>query len=364
MELRNVGFNLRRYMKMKKITIPKLAQSCDLGTATISNLLNGKNNPNSKTLLKITEYLGIPFYKLLEDTTPLTSYRFRSNKNLTAREKANRDQFLLDSARWLKDYKILEDLTGKTIRYSLSDYKQLSPEDAAKKARKELNIAEKEPVSDIVFDLEKAGIKVRIVSFGFRQTFGISVGPSDNGPAIFVNSFPGITIERQIFTAAHELGHLLLHITSYDGQWSTENGSEETEADRFASCFLMPEEAFKEKWDEYRGASWIDTILRVKHYFNVSYQTVLHRYCELTPSYNYSDLSIKFSTFYKEEYNHDLKDHYEPLALESTAISETTRFAGLVRDSYENGDISISRAAEMLNLSTMQMRELVSKWTI
>ena len=104
--------------------------------------------------------------------------------------------------------------------------------------------------SDLMGD---AGIKLRIRPFGFKKTFGLSVGDADGGPAIVVNSEKGISIERQIFTIAHELGHLVLHKTSYQNCVEVENKEEEDEANAFAGAFLVPEAALKKEWEESRG---------------------------------------------------------------------------------------------------------------
>lgn len=53
-----------------------------------------------------------------------------------------------------------------------------------------------------------------------------------------------ISIERQIFTTAHELGHLLIHLANYDGKAHSEDKALEREADLFAGYFLMPEQGF------------------------------------------------------------------------------------------------------------------------
>lgn len=49
---------------------------------------------------------------------------------------------------------------------------------------------------------------------------------------------------RQIFTAAHELGHLLLQPSVYRRDATELPMQAEPEADQFASEFLMPEEAY------------------------------------------------------------------------------------------------------------------------
>ena len=87
-------------------------------------------------------------------------------------------------------------------------------------------------------------------------------------------------MERQIFTVAHELGHLLLHRNSYSVNESYEpisDAKQEREADVFASHLLIPEDSFVKRWNEERGLHWIDRILSLKRYFRVSYQVILFR---------------------------------------------------------------------------------------
>ncbi|ADG07796.1 protein of unknown function DUF955 [Kyrpidia tusciae DSM 2912] len=62
----------------------------------------------------------------------------------------------------------------------------------------------------------------------------------DGGPAIVVNTWDRISVERRIFSAAHELGHLLLHLSVYRVEEESEVKAQENEANLFASHFLMP----------------------------------------------------------------------------------------------------------------------------
>lgn len=363
MGLVDVGGNIRRYMKIKKLSIKKLAEMSDIGTATISNVLNGKNTPNSTTLLKIADALEISLNDVLVDSPRLMAYRFRTNTSLKAREIAGQNQLLADCAVWLKNYQELEELTGESMECLLPVQNGVPVVETAVHVRELMGLKDPmEPVCDIVGLVEQLGIKIRIVSFGFKQTFGLSVSKADGGPAIFVNAFPGITIERQIFTIAHELGHLVLHIASYDGICSNENPLEETQANEFAAQLLMPSQCFLKKWEEYRGGSFVDTVLRVKRFFSVSYQTVLHRYSELHPGHAYSDLLMNFSLYYRSQYNHDVKNHYEPDAITSLVGLGPDRYSRLVRKAYEQNKISLSRAAELMRIPLMQMKDMASTW--
>ncbi|HVV71496.1 MAG TPA: XRE family transcriptional regulator, partial [Verrucomicrobiae bacterium] len=87
------------------------------------------------------------------------------------------------------------------------------------------------PVRNLVSAIENAGGIVFSYPFGHRKVDAISLWVTGSPPLFFVNSeLPG---ERQRFTLAHELGHVIMH--------RVPNENIEEEADRFAAAFLMPE---------------------------------------------------------------------------------------------------------------------------
>lgn len=375
MALSDLSKNVRRFMKIKKLSIPQLAKECGLGTATLSNILNEKSSPNSSTLIKISTALGVSFSDLLAETPTLKTLRFRTNHKLTAREIAEREQLRIDSAIWLKNYVNLEELTQNQIDYKFEQITTENPIEAAKEIRKIYNIREEEPIYDILSLVEDAGIKLYLHDFNFQKTFGLSVNKEDGGPAIIVNNNESISVERKIFTIAHELGHLILHRNSFDGEVSEENEIEEKQANDFAAELLMPEKAFEKQWELHSGISWVEAVLQIKQYFRVSYKTVLSRLNSLigdrfTPGFLYAE----FSRLYRLKYHHDLKNHYEPNSISELAPAKDEpkkiscfnfteeRFERLVRLAYEQEKITISRAAEMLSLSAESMRERIAEW--
>lgn len=375
MALSDLSKNVRRFMKIKKLSIPQLAKECGLGTATLSNILNEKSSPNSSTLIKISTALGVSFSDLLAEIPTLKTLRFRTNHKLTAREIAERDQLQIDSAIWLKNYVNLEELTQNQIEYKFEKITTENPIEAAKEIRGIYNIQEEEPIYDILSLVEDAGIKLYLHDFNFQKTFGLSVNKEDGGPAIIVNNNESISVERKIFTIAHELGHLILHRNSFDGEVSEENEIEEKQANDFAAELLMPEKAFEKQWELHSGISWVEAVLQIKQYFRVSYKTVLSRLNSLigdrfTPGFLYAE----FSRLYRLKYHHDLKNHYEPNSISELAPAKEEpkelscfnfteeRFERLVRLAYEQEKITMSRAAEILNLSAESMRERVAEW--
>jgi Zn-dependent peptidase ImmA (M78 family)/DNA-binding Xre family transcriptional regulator len=377
MAIKDIGDNVRRYMKIRGLTIPQLSEKMEMGTAAISNLLNGKAEPRSSTLLKLADALNVSFDDLLADAPKLLSLRFRTAKTLSGREKAARDQLLHDTAIWLSDYRFLEEQLSKSSKYRLKDVRDKKPSAAAKEARACLSLLDKDSISDISELMEYAGVKLRIRPFGFKRTFGLSIGDEDGGPAIVVNSEDGIPVERQLFTVAHELGHLVMHRKSYTDSFGMENEKEEREADLFAGYFLIPDEALEKEWGDSKGLYFVDRVLKIKKIFKVSYLTILVRLSQLEPGLSLSDLIIHFRQDYKIKYGHDLKGHYEPDALGCSGISPVAekdpqaldvsdlmeeRFARLVREAYEGEYISLGRAGEMLGLSVEDMRNLVRAW--
>ena len=67
-----------------------------------------------------------------------------------------------------------------------------------------------------------------------------------------------ISVERWIFTAAHELGHIVLHQDTFDISQESEDEVEEMEANWFASALLMPNELFDHEWELVHGHSGDD----------------------------------------------------------------------------------------------------------
>ena len=186
-----------------------------------------------------------------------------------------------------------------------------------------------------------------------------------------------IAVERWIFSAVHELGHLLIHLDSFNSSKEEEDEQEEYEANYFASYFLMPEKAFRAEWDEAYGLPFVDRVIKVKKIFHVSYKTVLYRLSE-TEDFN---VWAKFYAEYKRNNGKSISSKSEPESIsadlylqspessrrnepESMSRSYFTeeRLRKLIRIAVEQSHITLNRAAEILRLSTSDMREITSSW--
>jgi Zn-dependent peptidase ImmA (M78 family) len=235
-----------------------------------------------------------------------------------------------------------------------------------------------ETIRDICGLLEDRGIKVLRVPVKSDAFFGLSVAESDLGPAIVVNTWDRISVERWIFTAAHELGHLVLHAADFDATESTESPLHEKEADLFAAHFLMPDDAFHRAWAQTNGLGLYERVLKVKRIFRVSYKTVLYRLHQE----GRTDIWARFKAEAKRRTGRILLKVDEPEALgpgdflgqaveerkgqEPTQLTEfdfvTDRRQRLVRKAVEDEAISIGRAAEILGVPLREMRQIAGSW--
>lgn len=377
-----LGENLRRLRQARKLSQGDLASRAGLSRVGYRNIETGTAVPKADTLARLAAALEVGLDDLVRPVEKLTAVRFRARKRMTTREA-----ILADVARWLEGYAYVESLLDKRDTTRFDELARTvarirskpRPIAAAAAIREGLGIKEKDSIRDICGLLEDNGIKVFAPVFPTDQFFGLSVGDADGGPAVVVNTWERITVERRIFTAAHELGHLLLHQSAYDVTRTEEPEAEEKEADLFASHFLMPDELFQQEWEEARGLSFVDAVLKVKGIFKVSWKSVVYRVAS-----KHSDASVVWRSFYSQysqQYGRSLSGVEKPEGLAADAFQPTPavrpgeepdhltpnafkedRLRRLVREALDKDQITLSRAAEILDVSTAEMRALASSW--
>jgi Zn-dependent peptidase ImmA (M78 family)/DNA-binding XRE family transcriptional regulator len=381
MDQKIIGMNLRRIRESKDLSQADVADRSSISRIAYRNIEGGTSTPKVSTLQNIASSMGIKIQDLFVPVRSLKKVRFRALKKMNSRES-----ILSEVAQWLDDFNYLEKILDDTKDYLFRELAQQfssmpsgaeRAKSAAIEARKEFQLSKSEPIRDIAGLLESSGIKVYPLSLASDSFFGLSVAEGEGGPAAVVNVWERISVERWIFSAAHELGHLLLHLDAYDADAMTEDPSQENEANIFASYFLMPSEAFNEEWNDTSGLSFVDRVFKVKQIFQVSYKTVLYRLSE-----NYGN-SIwgKFQGAYKLKTGKTLSISDEPQALspesfqgvpeslksmEPDTLSSSRfmedRLARLVRKAIEQEEITLSRGAEILRQDLESMRNTVTTW--
>lgn len=378
-DLPPVAVNLRRLRTGAGKTQEQLADEAGLSRAGYRNIERGLSEPKEENLYKLAKALKVPLRELLSTPVVLRGVRFRSLKRLKRREDV-----LHEVGRWLRDYRELEEFLDAQVPNKLKAL-QAGVERArgsgipavAKLVRKAFGLNEKEPVHDICGLLEARGVKVHSVLWESDAFFGLSVAADDGGPAVVVNAWTRFPVEAWIFSAAHELGHLLLHLASYNVDDDRERDEEEHEANEFASHFLMPDKAFWKEWNDTRGYTVYDRVLKVKRIFRVSWRTVVYRLAEGVPADERQAFWRYFNGEYKKRTGGSLSKHDEPEGINQSWFQRgrgaeparldahdflDDRLQGLVRRAVDEGEISMGRGAEILGVDRLKMREIAASW--
>jgi len=369
-----IGANVARLRLDRDLTQEGLAGKAGISRVALGKIERGAVIPRAATLGGLAKALKVPIDELVMPTRPLDGVRFRADKQVHARE-----QILAQVSKWLDAYAGLErDLDDDVeFGFQIKLTQGTEPAKAAQLARTTAGLGPEEPVRDICGLLEEHGVKVLLFETQRDSFFGLSIGPVGGGPAVVVNTWERISVERWIFTAAHELGHLLLHPSEYQRNRTEVPAKTEREADEFASEFLMPDKAFVKEWSETRGHPLLFRVLKVKRIFRVSYKTVLYR---LSQAHGYpSEIWRTFQRQHRTHFGKTLRKADEPAAMQRSEFAWNWRRAGepeglspydfvedrlgrLVRKAVEKQRISLGRAAEIFGITRNEMRTRAREW--
>ena len=385
MDLAILSANLRRIRTARGMTQGEVAEAAELSRAGYRNIEAGTTTPRVDSLMRIAKVLAVRLEDLLVPVRELRAVRFRADKKMNTRS-----EILAEVAGWLDDYNELEEVLEKKQPFAFDEVSSrlessLPGIERAKRAAAiarqcvRLDDTKENAIRDICGLLEDNGVKVFTPSRASEGFFGLSVASSDGGPAIVVNTWDRLSVERWIFTAAHELGHLLLHLGSYNVDETSEDEAQEREADTFAGYFLMPDGLFKKEFREASGLPLVKLVLKLKRIFRVSCTSVVYRIA--SSSSEPQAVWARFRSEYKALTGRTLDMTKEPdgLAADEFRVGPLTKIADepehldaadfmqdrlyrLVRIAVEAQQISMSRAAEILRLNLQEMRELANSW--
>ncbi|MDX2021006.1 MAG: XRE family transcriptional regulator [Deltaproteobacteria bacterium] len=375
--------NLRRLRSARGLSQGEVADKAGLSRVAYRNIETGTSSPRVDSLMGVATALEVKLQDLFVPVRELKSVRFRATKKMTTRA-----ELLAGVARWLDDYSELETVLGDAKPYGLAKLSKTigelkdpdRPQIAALRVREKLGLGAREEVRDICGLLEAQGIKVFTPKLASEGFFGLSVAAADGGPAIIVNVWDRLSVERWIFTAAHELGHLLLHLDAYDVSQTEEDPRQEKEADVFASHLLMPQELFKQKLAESRGLPLVRLVFKLKRFFGVSWKSVLYRLASSSPDggrlwgrFQSEYRAMTGKTIGPTEGPHGMKAaEFRSVAPSAKVADEPEHLVGddfvegrlhlLVRRAVEQEEISMSRAAEILGIDLESMGATANSW--
>lgn len=229
------GERLTLARQWRALNLTKLAKLVGVTPQTISAYEASRSTPNAEVTQKIADSLEFPvsfFYEDVVDEVPMDAASFRSLARMTkAQAHAARSigQFCIELTDWIDaEFQLpLPDVPDL-------DPSVIDPEGAAALVRAEWGIGDA-PISNVLHLLEAHGVRVYALAAKYREVDAFSFWREDTAvPFILVGTHK--TPERAVFDLAHELGHLVLH---HDHR-APQGREAETQADAFASSFLMP----------------------------------------------------------------------------------------------------------------------------
>ncbi len=385
MSLEILGGNLLRLRHARGLSQEKLAAAAGISRIAYMNIERRQSEPRPDTVRALAKALKVRVPELLVEAPTLKRVRFRSLKRLKRRE-----QVLAEVGQKLRDFVELEAQLQAADQRDFDRLRAIAAEArpqgiiaVAAAMRAYFGLSDHEPVHDICGLLEHQGIKVLSVNIATDAFLGLSVSEEDGGPAVVVNTWDRLPVEHWIFSAAHELAHLLLHLQAYQVDEAFEDNEQERDADVFASHFLMPDKIFRREWDGTVGLPLFDRVLKVKRVFRVSWRTVLYRLTEeLSGTNQRKRLWIQFASAYQQRNHKVLLKMVEPEGVGADAYRalfdlhkagpepagmdrhdfQSDRLWRLVRQATMGGEITLARGAEILGIKLNDMRDLAGSW--
>lgn len=225
------GGRLTLARKRRQLTKKELAEKAQLTALTLTRLEAGDTpEPGSDTVRALALALNYPtefFY--LNDSEALGSeaVSFRSLSSLTARQRdaaLAAGDLAFELHAWVAD-------RFELPAVQLLDLRDEDPIAAAEALRSHWGMGA-QPIEHMIKLLESKGVRVFSLAEQHKHVDAFSCWRGQV-PYIFLNTFK--SAERSRFDAAHELGHLVLHVHGM----THGGGNVERDADRFASAFLI-----------------------------------------------------------------------------------------------------------------------------
>ncbi len=340
--LQDLGINQAR--KAAGLSLRGLSEHTSVTAMAISKYERNESTPSSGVLLDLAKAFGVRveyFFRQIEVELKDIDYREKEKLPRTeetkvladVREQLERwialEAFL--PTPWSTAYKVPMGLPAKINTYD-------DIENVALKVRKAWDLGI-HPILDLTDMLESKGIKVFITQYDGHKHFNGLSATVNHDPVIVVGKhWPG---DRQRFTLAHELGHLVVK------DRLVKNMDEEKACHRFAGAFLVPRPKVLDHLGQRR--TWLEPqeLHSLKHEYGFSMQGWIYRAI---------DLGILPEQHAGKVWGYFRKHGWMESEPGQRYPEEATRlFEQLVYHALAEDMVGESKAAELLNMSLVAL---------
>jgi Zn-dependent peptidase ImmA (M78 family)/transcriptional regulator with XRE-family HTH domain len=250
----------------------KLATESGLSQGYLSKVESGQMDLSGERLAAVADALDSPVELLIDDArvrgleiTCLHHRRRRSKMTVAAAKKV---EAVANLTRISVEGLMADAGIAPVDRLARIDLKECGgPPEVARALRTEWGLSDG-PIPDMLQVLEDRGVLVVVRPMGSNSQDAVSTWPADadHSPIMIVNS--GLSPDRERFTVAHELGHLVMH------RFPEEN--QEHEADHFAAEFLVPSEQIRPSLEGLRSGDF-RRLMELKATWKVSIAMLIKR---------------------------------------------------------------------------------------
>ncbi len=336
--MNEIGNNLKRIRLLKNLSLKEAGLLLNMSAPAVSKYEKGEIIPNSQKLIDFADAYNVKVLDLLK-SHKLVEMKFNSFRKRAKLKGENFELLKEIIQNKVSDYiEVVELNEVQTSKNKLKKYLCNNENDASNAAlefRKDYKLSINQPIPELINVLENIGIliiEIENTNGKFSDFDGFSEIVKDIPIIVLLNNIDG---ERQRFTIAHELGHLVLNIKNG-------NLDEEKMCNKFASSLLMPKEAVIKEFGISRNNISFYELKAFKNEYKVSMAAILYRLKELgiISEYLYKNINISFS---KKGY----KKH-EPNPIEA---EKSYQFKKLVHKLEVDNIISLNKACELLGLT-------------
>ncbi len=349
--LQDFGLRLKQARVRAKLSLEALAKKMN-GSVTkqaISKYEKGQMAPSSSTLIALATALGADinhFFRPISPDLQNLEVSFRKKSNISAKDVA---ALKIDIQDDIERFLEIEEILGKDGKKPyvidnvgiISDTHQM--EKLAIKLREKWSLGSS-PILNIQDTLELNGIKV-IFCDGPIGFDGVS-GAVNQDTLIMVLNTKVDMIERQRFTAMHELAHLLFN-NHFDA--SLTKKEQEHLCHAFANEMLVPGVVLRNFFEDKRRISLRELIF-VQEQYGISIDAIMYKLHELSivGDKRYHAFNIR------KNQEPGLKEEIETSRFEEI---KTSRFEAMVYGALASELITESKAASLLKVPLESVRE-------
>ena len=336
--MNEIGRNLKRIRLLKNLSLEKAGNLLNMSAPAIAKYEKGQIVPNSEKLIEFANAYSVKVLDLLKthNAPEMKFNAFRKRQRLQGQNLELLKEIIQNK---VSDY--LEVIELNKLEINSSKIKKYAcnnadgAEFAALEFRKDYKLSINQPIPNLINILENIGILIIQIDNPdnrFKDFDGLSEIVNNVPIIVLLNGIDG---ERQRFTIAHELGHLVLNIKD-------DNLDEEKMCNKFASALLMPKKAIINEFGISRNNISFYELRAFKQEYKVSMASIVYRLKELgiIKEHLFKKINISFSA-------NGLKKH-EPYPIDP---EETYQFNKLVHKLEVDNIISLNRACELLGIT-------------